>query len=646
MRRIAARRRGAGKRRIARFHPQRHLLADEAQRAVADQRAGQQTAFAENLEAVADADDQLARVRRRLHGGHHRRKPRDGPRAQVIAVRKTAGHDDGVETVERTFLVPDVFGVEAHVVAQGVETILVAVRAGEAEDGEFHRGRCEGRQQVAKENGDSAINRARSFPEFQPVILDHRIGEQVAAKGVELGFQRGAVARSGPARSISMNLPTRTACAEGRPRWWRASRTALPWGSSTACLGMTITRAFIKSGDGDHGRKRAAAQAARDGSHAPSRNLGWPASETLFIVAAMMFDLRRPTPTLLAAAALFALASAVPAGSMAAEHGKKGKTATPEPHASASPAATAAPTAAAAPEAPPLTAEQMASSASFDAMTVPTPGELFAALNKQCKPNWGAQARGPINTAYSDRAQAALNLGGLIADGYIAVEAQDGQQVKNLGRDILALAKNLGISKEILARGNSIQQFADDNDWNSLKEELEATQNEVKQEMDALHDEELVTLLSLGGWIRGTQVVSDVVLKNFSQQTSCILRQPALVEYLRGKLDKLSPEDEGLARWSNRWTPAWANSPSWCPSRSGRRPPRRKCRRSTINPPRWWGPSPKRKTEPFFPPRPDRFCADFPFRFPPTDPCTNHEPPAVCPTIPHCAAYCRCSRWS
>ena len=195
----------------------------------------------------------------------------------------------------------------------------------------------------------------------------------------------------------------------------------------------------------------------------------------------------------------------------------------------------------------------MASSVSFDAMTVPTPGELFAAINKQCKPNWGAQARGPINTAYSDRAQAALNLGGLIADGYVAVEAQDGQQVKNLGRDILTLAKNLGISKEILARANSIQQFADDNDWNALKEELEATQNEVKQEMDALHDEELVTLLSIGGWIRGSQVVSNVVLNNFSQQTSCILRQPALVEYLRAKLDKLSPrtKDSPLVKQVN-----------------------------------------------------------------------------------------------
>lgn len=203
--------------------------------------------------------------------------------------------------------------------------------------------------------------------------------------------------------------------------------------------------------------------------------------------------------------------------------------------------------ASAVPEAAPLTAAEMGDAASLDTFTVPSPGELFAALNKQCKPNWTAQARGPINTAYKDRSQAALNLGGLIADGYIAVEAQDAQQVKNIGRDILSLAKTLGVSQEILARGGSITQFADDNNWSSLREELESTQNEVKQAMEALHDDELVTLLSIGGWIRGTQVVSDVVLKNFSQNTSCILRQPALVEFLRGKLEKLSPKTKDTA---------------------------------------------------------------------------------------------------
>ena len=262
-----------------------------------------------------------------------------------------------------------------------------------------------------------------------------------------------------------------------------------------------------------------------------------------------MFDPRRLTPPSRAAWAVclcaLALAGFAPRA-VAAPKPKKEKNTAPAASPGDSPAASmppaAGPPAAPGPEAAPLTAAQMSGAVTLDALTMPTPGELFAALNKQCKPNWAAQYRGPVATAYSDRPQAALNLGGLIADGYIAVEAQDGQQVKNLGRDILALAKTLGISKEILVRGNSIQQFADGNDWSSLNEDLEALQNEVKLEMDNLHDDELVTLLNLGGWIRGTQAVSDVVLKNFGQQTSCILRQPALVAYLRGKVEKLSPK--------------------------------------------------------------------------------------------------------
>lgn len=270
----------------------------------------------------------------------------------------------------------------------------------------------------------------------------------------------------------------------------------------------------------------------------------------------MLIFWRKEALKAVALAAAFGLgfagaASAAPEPS----HAKKGKKteAVPAPAAVAgTPAAgisaveASAPTPASASSAPlaapPLTSEQMASALTLDTITVPTPGELFAALNKQCKPNWTAEYRGPITTAYSDRAQAALNLGGLIADGYIAVEAMDKQQVKNLGRDILALSKNLGINKGILDRGESIKRFSDESDWNALKEELEAMQNEVKQEMAALQDDELVTLLSLGAWIRGTYVVSDVVLKNYSQNTSCILRQPALIGYLRGKLDKLSPK--------------------------------------------------------------------------------------------------------
>src|SRR6266705_7205165 len=91
-----------------------------------------------------------------------------------------------------------------------------------------------------------------------------------------------------------------------------------------------------------------------------------------------------------------------------------------------------------------LPADQLARAIKNDSISIPTPGELFAALEKPGKPNWSGQYRGPIPMTYRNRAQIALNLGGLIADGFIAVEAKDSQQVKNIGSDIMKLSKALG----------------------------------------------------------------------------------------------------------------------------------------------------------------------------------------------------------
>lgn len=180
-----------------------------------------------------------------------------------------------------------------------------------------------------------------------------------------------------------------------------------------------------------------------------------------------------------------------------------------------------------------------------DAITIPTPGETFAALGKPAKPDWTATFRGPIAMNYKTRAQIALNLGGLIADGFIAIEAQDSQQVKNTGGDILKMAKALGVSENILARGNSINQFAENDEWPALQEELEATQNEVKASMQSHRDQDLVILVSLGGWIRGTQVVSSVVAKNYDARLAQALRQPELLRFIHSKLAAISPDLQG-----------------------------------------------------------------------------------------------------
>lgn len=186
-----------------------------------------------------------------------------------------------------------------------------------------------------------------------------------------------------------------------------------------------------------------------------------------------------------------------------------------------------------------LSPSQLSGAIRTEALTIPTSGELLAAITRYGKPNWQSLYRKPIPTAYTSRPQIALNLGGLLADTYLAIQAEDSQQVKNMGRDIMALAKTLGLSENVLRRGNSITEFAEANQWSALKEELDATQNEVRLAMETMRDQELITLLTLGAWIRGTEAATTWIAANYSPDLAKLLRQPGILSFLLQKMQAL-----------------------------------------------------------------------------------------------------------
>ena len=197
------------------------------------------------------------------------------------------------------------------------------------------------------------------------------------------------------------------------------------------------------------------------------------------------------------------------------------------------------------PAIPPLTEQQRGEAVFLDAISIPCPGEVFVALNKVCRPNWATlvtPATAPVTT---DRAQLALAVGVLAANGYIAVEAQDGQQVRNVGREIMTLAKALGVSQSLLGRGNSLMEFAENNAWEALADELEATENEVKTTMVDQKDKDLVALTSAAAWIRGLEIASGVILGSDSLQGLEVIRQPDLAAKLASQLGSLPARLKG-----------------------------------------------------------------------------------------------------
>jgi hypothetical protein len=175
-------------------------------------------------------------------------------------------------------------------------------------------------------------------------------------------------------------------------------------------------------------------------------------------------------------------------------------------------------------------------SKNIDDVVVPLPNEIFAALNKLDSVNWKGFVRTNKGTNFTERPRIALFLGTVIADGFIAVQAEDAPSVKEIGQRVVSLAKGIGVGNSIVPHAKAITEAADRRNWPAVRQELDRTQNSVQQAMNEVHDEKLSQLVSLGGWLRGTQVLTSAVNRHFSPDGAELLHQPDLVEYFQRKL--------------------------------------------------------------------------------------------------------------
>ena len=132
--------------------------------------------------------------------------------------------------------------------------------------------------------------------------------------------------------------------------------------------------------------------------------------------------------------------------------------------------------------------------------------------------NWKEYVRDDKGSNFTERPRIALLLGAVIADGFIAVQAEDAPSVKDIGQRVLSLAKAIGVGNSITPHAKAITEAADKRNWDNVRQELDRTQNSVQQAMNEVHDEKLSQLVSLGGWLRGTEVLTAVVTKSYSER--------------------------------------------------------------------------------------------------------------------------------
>lgn len=173
--------------------------------------------------------------------------------------------------------------------------------------------------------------------------------------------------------------------------------------------------------------------------------------------------------------------------------------------------------------------------------TAPSIDQVFKQLDKLKPLPFDRVWRDFPQSSPGPREQKALIFGGLVADGFLVVEAEKRNLIDDLGRVLIREARGLGVADRVMRHSASLTELGRTGKWAAIRNELIATQADVEQAMVDLRDEKMAHLISLGGWLRGLEISAEAVELNFSPTRAKILAQPELTDYFQEELATLPP---------------------------------------------------------------------------------------------------------
>ncbi len=173
--------------------------------------------------------------------------------------------------------------------------------------------------------------------------------------------------------------------------------------------------------------------------------------------------------------------------------------------------------------------------------TAPSISKLFDTLQSLMPLPIAEVARKMPARMSQDRADLAIELGFLIADGFLVVQAEQLDQVEELAKDLTRYGKALGAGDRVNRHAAGLLDSAKKKDVAQLKKELTATQHDVETELVSLRDADLAHLISLGGWIRALEVSTVAVDKQFGVERARKVMREDIADYYADSVAGLEP---------------------------------------------------------------------------------------------------------
>ena len=140
-----------------------------------------------------------------------------------------------------------------------------------------------------------------------------------------------------------------------------------------------------------------------------------------------------------------------------------------------------------------------------------------------------------------DAGKLSLEMGYLLADGFIAVRSGHMNDVKPIALDLSRYVKAIGVGEKMNTYSASLLEHAEKGQLEEFKRILASTQGAVNDELTALRDPDLAHLLALGGWVRALEASAAAIETRFDPGQAGAIFYPDAPAYFNEILGGLHP---------------------------------------------------------------------------------------------------------
>ncbi|MBR6576517.1 MAG: hypothetical protein IKK73_05235 [Akkermansia sp.] len=173
--------------------------------------------------------------------------------------------------------------------------------------------------------------------------------------------------------------------------------------------------------------------------------------------------------------------------------------------------------------------------------TAPSISKIFAQLdNLPAIPEEYVLRQRPENLPLN-AGKLALEMGYLMADGFIAVRSGHMNDVKPIALDLSRYGKAMGVGEKMNSYSASLLEHAEKGQLEEFKRILSSTQSAVNEELTALRDPDLAHLLALGGWVRALDASAAAIEQKFDANQAIVIFYPDAPAYFNEILQGLNP---------------------------------------------------------------------------------------------------------